>query len=112
MVWLDHEEVRGSKRAVLRVAPLSVANLLRNRLFDQATVILTSATLTIGGNFDAMATVLGPHRDRRRESQLDGHRRRIAFDHAKSGILYVAAHLPPPGRDGTGSPSSSTRSTA
>ncbi len=25
------------------------------------------------------------------------------FDHAKSGILYVAAHLPPPGRDGTGS---------
>src|ERR1700750_303162 len=23
------------------------------------------------------------------------------FDHAKSGILYVAAHLPPPGRDGT-----------
>ena len=25
------------------------------------------------------------------------------FQHAKSGILYVAAHLPPPGRDGTGS---------
>jgi ATP-dependent DNA helicase DinG len=25
------------------------------------------------------------------------------FAHAKSGILYVAAHLPPPGRDGTGS---------
>ena len=25
------------------------------------------------------------------------------FEHAKSGILYVAAHLPPPGRDGTGS---------
>ncbi|PRC53065.1 ATP-dependent helicase, partial [Mycobacterium sp. ITM-2017-0098] len=25
------------------------------------------------------------------------------FDHAKSAILYVAAHLPPPGRDGTGS---------
>jgi ATP-dependent DNA helicase DinG len=25
------------------------------------------------------------------------------FHHAKSGILYVAAHLPPPGRDGAGS---------
>ena len=25
------------------------------------------------------------------------------FHHAKAGILYVAAHLPPPGRDGTGS---------
>ncbi len=24
------------------------------------------------------------------------------FEHAKSGILYIAAHLPPPGRDGTG----------
>jgi ATP-dependent DNA helicase DinG len=26
------------------------------------------------------------------------------FEHAKSGILYVAAHLPPPGRDSAGSP--------
>src|ERR1700712_1795414 len=59
VVWLDHEEVRGNKRAVLRVAPLSVANLLSNRLFDQGTVILTSATLTIGGNFDAMARAWG-----------------------------------------------------
>jgi ATP-dependent DNA helicase DinG len=25
------------------------------------------------------------------------------FEHARAGILYVAAHLPPPGRDGTGS---------
>jgi len=25
------------------------------------------------------------------------------FQHAKSAILYIAAHLPPPGRDGTGS---------
>src|ERR1700727_3068404 len=25
------------------------------------------------------------------------------FQHAKAGILYVAAHLPPPGRDGAGS---------
>ena len=24
------------------------------------------------------------------------------FDHAKAGILYIAAHLPPPGRDGAG----------
>ena len=44
-----HDELRGTTRAVLRVAPLSVSNLLRGRLFDTSTVILTSATLTVGG---------------------------------------------------------------
>ncbi|MCV7012214.1 ATP-dependent DNA helicase [Mycolicibacterium madagascariense] len=103
VVWLDHEEVRGAKRAILRVAPLSVSNLLRNRLFEQSTVILTSATLTIGGTFDAMArswglTLLGDDAPGWRGIDVGS-----PFAHAKSGILYVAAHLPPPGRDGTGS---------
>ncbi|MDT5337692.1 MAG: ATP-dependent helicase DinG [Mycobacterium sp.] len=106
VVWLDHEEARGSnssKRAVLRVAPLSVANLLRNRLFDQGTVILTSATLTIGGNFDAMARSWGLTAIGDEEASWKGIDVGSPFAHAKSGILYVAAHLPPPGRDGTGS---------
>jgi ATP-dependent DNA helicase DinG len=115
VVWLDHEESRGnpagrsaatggsSKRAILRVAPLSVANLLRNRLFEQSTVILTSATLTVGGTFDAMArswglTSLGDDAPGWKGIDVGS-----PFAHAKSGILYVAAHLPPPGRDGTGS---------
>src|SRR6202008_2237775 len=59
VVWLDHEDNRGSVRAVLRVAPLSVAGLLRGRLFGQTTAVLTSATLTIGGTFDAMAVAWG-----------------------------------------------------
>jgi ATP-dependent DNA helicase DinG len=100
VVWLDHEELRGSgPRPVLRVAPLSVAALLRSRLFDAATTVLTSATLTVGGTFDAMAGAWG---------LVDGPGWKgldvgSPFDHAKSGILYVAAHLPPPGRDGAGS---------
>ncbi len=101
VVWLDQEENRptGSTRPVLRVAPLSVSGVLQSRIFDTSTTVLTSATLTIGGSFEAMAGAWG---------LADGPRWRgldvgSPFEHAKAGILYVAAHLPPPGRDGAGS---------
>ncbi|MEZ0354985.1 ATP-dependent DNA helicase [Mycobacterium sp. SA01] len=112
VVWLDQEEgsagrsaaTRGSgsgnRRPVLRVAPLSVAGLLRTRLFDSATTILTSATLTVGGSFDAMAGAWGLGGGPKWTGLDVG----SPFEHAKSGILYVAAHLPPPGRDSAGSP--------
>ncbi|ANI41216.1 ATP-dependent DNA helicase [Mycolicibacterium vaccae] len=113
VVWLDHiEDARSGSRAILRVAPLSVAGLLRNRLFGPSTAVLTSATLTIGGSFDAMASAWGltGGRDRDGEPAQAGGAGRwrgldvgSPFDHKKAGILYVAAHLPAPGRDGTGS---------
>jgi ATP-dependent DNA helicase DinG len=104
VVWLDHEDNRGSPRAVLRVAPLSVSNLLRDKVFTGATTVLTSATLTVGGSFDAMAAAWGlTGDDADRCPQWRGLDVGSPFHHAKSGILYVAAHLPPPGRDGTGS---------
>jgi len=107
VVWVEHtEDGRGGARAVLRVAPLSVAGLLRGSLFRRSTAVLTSATLTIGGSFDAMASAWGLDRSDA-ESDAEAAWRGLdvgsPFDHAKSGILYVAAHLPPPGRDGTGS---------
>jgi ATP-dependent DNA helicase DinG len=102
VVWLDHEVSRSGTRAVLKVAPLSVANLLRDRIFGQSTVILTSATLTIGGTFDAMARSWGLA-DGDTKLRWRGIDVGSPFAHAKSGILYVAAHLPPPGRDGSGS---------
>jgi ATP-dependent DNA helicase DinG len=104
VAWLDHEDNRGSPRSVLRVAPLSVAGLLRDEVFSRSTVVLTSATLALGGSFDAMAAAWGLSGD-----DTDDHPKwrgldvGSPFEHAKSGILYVAAHLPPPGRDGTGS---------
>ena len=118
VVWLDHEDgahawghVRrtgestkdrsGSVRAVLRVAPLSVSGLLRGRLFEHTTAVLTSATLTIGGTFQAMASAWGLSGED--DAKWRGLDVGSPFEHAKSGILYVAAHLPPPGRDGTGS---------
>lgn len=106
VVWLDHEENPrggGGKRAILRVAPLSVSGLLRTRLFEHSTAVLTSATLTIGGNFDGMAAAWGLSGGEGK-TKWRGLDVGSPFDHAKSGILYVAKHLPPPGRDGTGSP--------
>jgi ATP-dependent DNA helicase DinG len=111
VVWLDHEDGAharsikdkgGSIRAVMRVAPLSVSGLLRGRLFERSTTVLTSATLTIGGAFDAMASAWGLTGGEK-EAKWRGLDVGSPFEHAKSGILYVAAHLPPPGRDGTGS---------
>ena len=110
VVWLDHDDGAharstkdrgGSIRAVLRVAPLSVAGLLRGRLFEHTTAVLTSATLTIGGTFEAMASAWGLAGEG--DVKWRGLDVGSPFEHAKAGILYVAAHLPPPGRDGTGS---------
>lgn len=107
VVWLEHEENRGSPRPVLRVAPLSVGGLLRQRVFSRSTVVLTSATLTIGGSFDAMAAAWGLTAPASDDDGGDARWRGLdvgsPFQHAKAGILYVAAHLPPPGRDGVGS---------
>ena len=104
VVWLEHEDNRGSPRPVLRVAPLSVSGLLRDRVFSRATTVLTSATLTVGGSFDAMAAAWGlTAPDTGGGLRWRGVDVGSPFDHAKAGILYVAAHLPPPGRDSTGS---------
>ncbi len=107
VVWIDQfDDNRSGTRTILRVAPLSVAGLLRTRLFGPNTAVLTSATLTIGGSFDAMASawgLVGGAAGDTADPTWRGLDVGSPFDHAKSGILYVAAHLPAPGRDGTGS---------
>ena len=61
VVWasLDTSRRGAEPRPTLHIAPLSVGGLLRASLFADATVILTSATLTIGGSFDALAATWG-----------------------------------------------------
>ncbi|MEV6980511.1 ATP-dependent DNA helicase [Sphaerisporangium sp. NPDC051017] len=117
VVWLDGATDR--RPPVLRVAPLSVGGMLRDKLFADRTVILTSATLALGGTFDGMARQwgLGParadqadHADHAAPAEKtdSGQKRKpwtgldvgSPFDHARSGILYIAKHLPQPGRDG------------
>ena len=103
VVWVEHiEDSRSGNRTLLRVAPLSVAGLLRARLFGPTTAVLTSATLTVGGDFDAMAAAWGLTGAAETEIRWRGIDVGSPFDHARSAILYVAAHLPPPGRDGVG----------
>ncbi|WJY98195.1 ATP-dependent DNA helicase [Corynebacterium fournieri] len=95
VVWLTRSERSGDS---VSVAPLSIAGLLHERLFGEQTVVLTSATLSVGGNFDAMAASWGLPK-----GSWDALDAGTPFDPAKSGILYTARHLPNPGRDGLSS---------
>ncbi|HET8614022.1 MAG TPA: ATP-dependent DNA helicase [Actinomycetales bacterium] len=96
VVWVSDDLRRGN---VLRVAPVVVSGLLRERLFPGRTVVLTSATLELGGTFDAVARSVGlSGPDAPTWQGLDVG---SPFDYPKQAILYVARHLPPPGRDGT-----------
>lgn len=103
VVWLSADRIRGNVRPTLRIAPLSVAGLLRTSLFTDSTVILTSATLTIGGNFDALARTWGLPAHGGKDVEAAGWRGMDAgspFDYQRAAILYVGKHLRAPGRDG------------
>lgn len=142
VVWLD-KHFEGKRPPTLHVAPIEVGGLLRASLFGTRTVILTSATLTLGGSFEPLAHQWGLPPDGGREDdgstperapKDDARAKGTAgakddagaggdgtdgaepapgrglswsgldagspFDHPKAGILYVAKHLPQPGRDG------------
>jgi ATP-dependent DNA helicase DinG len=96
VAWVSKDIRRGS---ALRVAPMSVAMLVRDKVFDERTVVLTSATLELGGTFDALAGTIGLRgEDAPAWTGLDVG---SPFDYPRQGIAYVASHLPAPGRDGT-----------
>ena len=137
VVWLDRPFAEDSRRPpTLRVAPLEVGPVLRDKLFREHTVALTSATLALGGSFDPLAIQWGlglhtPGGATPRDPPAYGGAARppmppgppgpplggaprpstpsglawtgvdvgSPFDHPRAGILYVARHLPPPGRD-------------
>jgi ATP-dependent DNA helicase DinG len=103
VVWLDKPPADDTRRPVtLRVAPLEVGGLLRERLFRERTVALTSATLVLGGSFTPLAIQWGlsPAGGEDSDVPWQGIDVGSPFDHPRSGILYVARHLPTPGRDG------------
>ncbi|USQ78680.1 ATP-dependent DNA helicase [Ornithinimicrobium faecis] len=96
VAWVTQDRMRG---AVLRVAPMSVAMLLRDKLFADRTVVLTSATLELGGTFDSVGGTLGL--TGRGGPAWKGLDVGSPFDYKQQAIAYVAKNLPPPGRDGT-----------
>ncbi|MEU1542321.1 ATP-dependent DNA helicase [Actinacidiphila glaucinigra] len=103
VVWYERHDRFG---ASLRVAPLSVSGLLREKLFTERSVVLTSATLRLGADFNGVAASLGlaPEGTVAAEGEEDppewkGLDVGSPFDYPKQGILYVARHLSQPGRD-------------
>ena len=85
---------RSAGSSALHIAPISVREMLADNLFADRPVALTSATLAIGGSFDPLAQSIGAP---------DGWRGidfGSPFDHARQGMLYCAADLPRPGREG------------
>jgi ATP-dependent DNA helicase DinG len=118
VLWLaERDRNRGGNQ--LCVAPLQVWGPLRDKLLSDKTVVFTSATLMLGGDFDTVATSIGLKPSERVTHSIEpGQPALVAetedtmpwrgidvgspFDYAKQAILYVARHLPPPGRDGLG----------
>ncbi len=94
VAWLDPGEAGAGRAPVVRLAPLSVAGLLRDSLFASGSVVLTSATLSVGGEFASLLASAGLADDTLAVDVGS------PFDHGRQGILYVAKHLPAPGRDG------------
>jgi ATP-dependent DNA helicase DinG len=93
VLWISDN--RGNKQ--LHIAPIDVSGALRDKLFADKTVVLTSATLKLGGGFEPVARSLGLWGDDPPWSSLDVG---SPFDYRKQGMLYVARDLPAPGRDG------------
>ncbi len=95
VIWLAPPDGEYDSQAATRVvaAPLDVAGLIRHQLLGEKAAVMTSATLALGGTFDAMARHLGVDTP----VTLDAG---SPFDYPSAGVLYVAAHLPKPGMGG------------
>ncbi|NLF05208.1 MAG: ATP-dependent DNA helicase [Actinomycetales bacterium] len=118
VLWVARSEPERGGGVRLHAAPLGVAGLIAGALFSEKAVVLTSATLTLGGSFEPLARSvgLGPGgsaddggsgADSASRSEIssgrDGGWRGIdvgsPFDYRSQGIVYVAKHLPEPGRE-------------
>ncbi len=81
---------RRGRGVFLEASPIDVSALLRERLFERVeTVILTSATLAVGGTFDFLKRRLGIQHAK--EKILNSH-----FNYGRQALLYTPLHLPDP----------------
>ena len=108
VLWLTEGTERMPPR--LCVAPLQVWGPMRDKLLKDKTVVFTSATLMLGGDFSSIATSVGLKPSERATDATAGPVGDAMpwrgldvgspFDYGRQAILYVARHLPQPGRDG------------
>jgi DNA polymerase-3 subunit epsilon len=88
--WLAFDRQRDVLR--LHDAPLHVAPLLEAKLFTaKETVVLTSATLSVGDSFDYVKQRLGLDSAPIDQLQLDS-----PFDYPRSTLLYLPTDMPEP----------------
>lgn len=117
VLWCSRsEDRRGSMLTRLYAAPLAVNGLIRTHLLAGRSGVLTSATLELGGSFDPIARAVGlevrPDAEPVGPTSLAGAPSAAPagqpwrgldvgspFDYPKQGILYLARHLPKPGRE-------------
>jgi ATP-dependent DNA helicase DinG len=79
---------RRNKGVFLTATPIDVSQILRERLFEKFdTVVLTSATLTVGGRFDYIRQRLGI--DHAKDRTLPPE-----FDYASQALLYLPRKMP------------------
>ncbi|HKG59903.1 MAG TPA: helicase C-terminal domain-containing protein [Pyrinomonadaceae bacterium] len=84
--WLE----RRNRGVFLRASPIDVAGLLQDKLFEEVpTVVLTSATLSSGGNFSFI-------RDRLGLDTADDLIASSSFDYESQAILYLPSQMPDP----------------
>jgi ATP-dependent DNA helicase DinG len=82
VVWVEDS----GRVAVLRLAPLDVAGLLRARLWDQRPAVLTSATIAAG-----FGTRVGLPPGSEQPVDVGS-----PFDYARNALIYCNPGLPPP----------------
>lgn len=90
--WIERRGFRGPSRqnVFLQATPIDVAPILKTCLFDQLEcVVLTSATLAVGGGFQYIRQRLGM--EHARELVLPSH-----FDYENQALLYIPPDLPDP----------------
>jgi ATP-dependent DNA helicase DinG len=84
--WVE----RRGRGCFLQATPIDVSGILAERLFNRVeTIVLTSATLAVAGEFDFVRARLGVANAR--TLIVPGH-----FDYQKQALLYVPQQLPEP----------------
>lgn len=85
---------RRGRGTYLQATPIDVSAILTEKLFENVpSVVLTSATLAVGGEFDFLKTRLGLNTNRALVVSSP-------FDYQSQAILYVPQHLPEPKNPG------------
>lgn len=92
--WIERRSSAGLRQAAtntwLQATPIDVASLLSSELFESVpSVVLTSATLTVQGNFDHIRKRLGM--TAARELVVPSH-----FRYAEQALLYLPPEMPDP----------------